>query len=108
VFAQSLGTSFPIFGVDLPSPLLAQLTLHTSWIIEDETWRSILGNEGVKGSERHYAETVRDHVAGWRAGLGAHKGGPGGGGSGGGKKGGGFAWLFSVREGRGFLLQNGK
>jgi translation initiation factor 2-alpha kinase 4 len=70
--------------VDLPLPLLSQLTLDSAWLVEEEIWRGILA--GLKTAERTYADSVREAVKEGRL------------------RGGGSMWLFSVREARVSLL----
>lgn len=59
-FLEHAGTNLPILGVDLSASLLSQLTLDTSWIHDDEAWRTVLANHF--GDERKYLEQVREHV----------------------------------------------
>jgi translation initiation factor 2-alpha kinase 4 len=102
--------------------MISRLTLSASWVGDDEVWRSILGE--MKSSERKYADLVRAAVKDAVAGSAGGGGGTGGANTGGGASGGlggniglggagasglseanGWVWLFSVREGKGFLLQ---
>ncbi|KAK8850742.1 hypothetical protein IAR55_004662 [Kwoniella newhampshirensis] len=122
-FASQTHSTLPILGVDLTLPLLCQMTLDTSWLSDDEVWRSLLAKEGVSTGDRRYAEMVRDAVKERKGGAGISAGGlgvggpgaiggiGGGGATGGGGNGvgasGGWIWLFSVREAKGFLLQIG-
>lgn len=127
-----VGTHLPILAIDLDSALISRLTLSSAWINDDEQWRLVLSE--LRSSERKYADMVRsavrdmvdtaagggvggsgtNHLAGNSGGLGMSVGMGGGGSSGGGNMGvgdgggpgSGWIWLFSVREGKGFLLQN--
>nr|XP_019050908.1 PEK/GCN2 protein kinase [Kwoniella bestiolae CBS 10118]OCF29838.1 PEK/GCN2 protein kinase [Kwoniella bestiolae CBS 10118] len=107
-FALQTHSTLPILGVDLPPPMLCQMTLDTTWITDDEAWRSLLAKEGISTGDRRYAETVRDAVKERKSG-GTVNGTLGSGASGGGAEKGSSAWcwLFSVREAKGFLLQIG-
>lgn len=120
-FASRVGTHLPIIAIDLDPSLIARLALTPNWVNEDEHWRTILGE--LKSSElRKYADLVRSAVKeAVLSGNGDGEGsslnnstttvgsGVGGGGGGmigeGDRSGNGWVWLFSVREGKGFLLQ---
>ncbi|OCF54570.1 PEK/GCN2 protein kinase [Kwoniella mangroviensis CBS 10435] len=98
-FALQTHSTLPILGVDLPLSMLCQMTFDTSWISDDETWRSLLTKEGISTGDRRYAETVRDAVKERKMGGGAVNGTVGSGTTGGGNKdNSAWCWLFSVRE----------
>ncbi|WRT70924.1 uncharacterized protein IL334_007923 [Kwoniella shivajii] len=109
-FASQTNSTLPILGVDLPLPMLCQMTLDISWILDDEAWRGLLTKEGVSTGDRRYAETVRDAIKERKSGGTANGTIGSGAGNGAEKANIGWCWLFSVREAKGFLLQigNGK
>lgn len=84
-FATSNKIQLPIIGVDLPLPLLSQLTLDVGWVTDEEPWRGVLAS--MTPPDRKYAEQVREAVREVRKDSGA-----GGGGGG--------MFLYSVREAR--------
>jgi hypothetical protein len=81
-FATSNKIQLPIIGVDLPLPLLSQLTLDVAWVTEEEPWRGVLAS--MTPPDRKYAEQVREAVREVRKENG----------------GGGGMFLYSVREAR--------
>ncbi|KAI9637172.1 kinase-like domain-containing protein [Dioszegia hungarica] len=83
-FATRVGTHLPVIAIDLEPALISRLTVSTAWVQDDEQWRGILAE--LRASERKYADTVRTAVKDAKGGNG-------------------WIWLFSVREGKGFLLQ---
>lgn len=85
-FSASVKSSLPVIGVDLSAEMLSAMTLETTWVRDDDAWRSITHPQ-LPTSERRYADQVRDAVREHQS----TTGGP--------------VWLFSVREARGFLLQ---
>ncbi|EAL17471.1 hypothetical protein CNBM1630 [Cryptococcus deneoformans B-3501A] len=105
-FATQTQSTLPVLGIDLPPLLICQLTLDTTWITDDEAWRSLLNKEGVHPGDRRYMESIREGVQQMKTGGGGNGGGGGGSGSGGGGVGGvgiigrenGWMWLFCVRD----------
>ncbi|WVQ95416.1 hypothetical protein IAU59_002513 [Kwoniella sp. CBS 9459] len=104
-FAAQTGSNLPILGIDLPLPILCQMTLDTAWVNDDEAWRSLLARESISNTDKRYADSVRDAVKsckssesnGLASSISSNAGGPAG-----------WMWLFSVREAKGFLLQGHK
>ncbi|RXK39365.1 PEK/GCN2 protein kinase [Tremella mesenterica] len=86
-FSITTQSNLPILAVDLTPSFLSQLIVDPSWITEDEIWRSFLIN--MNNTDKEYAGSVRKAVNEMIL-------------NNGGKS---LLWLFSVREGRGFLLQ---
>jgi translation initiation factor 2-alpha kinase 4 len=84
-FAQSVQSTLPVIGVDLPSELINSLAFDLHWIHDDDAWRTVM--HSVPGGERKYTNAVREAVQ-------VHCKSPGG-----------NVWLFNVRDARGFLLQ---
>ncbi|OCF45594.1 PEK/GCN2 protein kinase [Kwoniella heveanensis CBS 569] len=82
------GSKLPILGVDLPLPMLCQMTFDTAWIGDDEAWRSVLAKEGVSNADKRYADSVREAVKGFKP---VNESANGNGTVG-------WIWLFSVRE----------
>lgn len=59
-FSESVKSSLPIIAVDLPSTFLSQASRQTTWILDDENWKSLLAD--LETGERQYADTVREGV----------------------------------------------
>lgn len=76
-----------MYAVEIQPKLLSEMALDPAWLTNDEVWRNLVLD--LKPDDKRYAETVREGVREGRS-----------------KAGGGLCWLFSVREGKGFLLQH--
>jgi translation initiation factor 2-alpha kinase 4 len=59
-FLQSAKSTLPVIAVDIPATSLAQLSLHTAWVMDDEAWKAALAEPGFE--DRKYAETIREAV----------------------------------------------
>ncbi|WVF67821.1 hypothetical protein IAT40_002582 [Kwoniella sp. CBS 6097] len=98
-FATRTGSKLPILGIDLPLPMLCQMTLDNAWVGDDEAWRSVLAKEAISNSDKRYADSVREAVRSLRSTNALANGA---------SSSSGWMWLFSVREAKGFLLQGHK
>jgi len=98
-FASTTGSTLPILACDLSAALLSELSLDTTWLYDDEHWRTVQSR--FFGEDRKYLDSVRENARegirnrGWN---GPVSGGVSTAGAGAGGKG--WIWLFSVREAR--------
>ena len=85
-FAASTKSTLPIIGVDLAPSILAQMTLDTAWLIDDEAWRLLL--TPFSTADRRYLESIKEAVVDGK----------------GKAEGDGWVWLFSVRDAKVSLI----
>ncbi|KAJ9116453.1 hypothetical protein QFC22_004895 [Naganishia vaughanmartiniae] len=79
-------SGLPVIGVEIPAPLLAQISLYPESINDDEVWRNI--SHGF-GSDRSYMDSLRTALAKLKT---QRQPPP-------------FAYLFSLKEHKSFIVQ---
>lgn len=84
-FAATAQTTLPIFGIDLPSPVVSQLAIAPeNWITDDATWRSL--SSGL-GHDRQLGDALRQALQSCKASGKAP-----------------FAYLYPLRDGKVSLI----
>ncbi|ORX40873.1 kinase-like domain-containing protein [Kockovaella imperatae] len=79
-FAESTRSTLPIVGVDLAPSILAQMALESSWLSDEEAWRTLLAPFST--ADRRYVESIRDAIVDIKSKS----------------EGDGWLWLFGVRD----------